>query len=140
MVDNLSASIHLRALLTDLFLLAEIAKSGSGRRRSEAPASFCFRSAADEGQDVAVRVLEPGGLDVADGVHVAFALHPRHVVVLESDPSSLESLDRRIEVGADAPGGRSGLVGPGKTRLVDEQRGLSGRERQAVGLLPSAPL
>jgi hypothetical protein len=29
MVDNLNASIHLRALLTDLFLLAEIAKSGS---------------------------------------------------------------------------------------------------------------
>ena len=32
MVDNLNASIHLRALLTDLFLIDEIVTSRSGKR------------------------------------------------------------------------------------------------------------
>ncbi len=37
LIDNLNASIHLRALLTDLFLIDEILK---GRQNQESPAGF----------------------------------------------------------------------------------------------------
>lgn len=37
LIDNLNASIHLRALLTDLFLLSEIAKTQSTPARPMAP-------------------------------------------------------------------------------------------------------
>jgi hypothetical protein len=35
LIDNLNASIHLRALLTDLFLIDETSKAGSGAARVE---------------------------------------------------------------------------------------------------------
>lgn len=38
LIDNLNASIHLRALLTDLFLLTEIAKTQGAPAK---PAAFC---------------------------------------------------------------------------------------------------
>lgn len=39
LIDNLNASIHLRALLTDLFLLSEIVKTQSTRRKPVVSAS-----------------------------------------------------------------------------------------------------
>src|SRR4026208_387917 len=83
----------------------------------------------DDVEDVAVRILEPGGFHAGGDGGVAFGRAAREVVVLEGDPLRLERALDRFELGADVPGHRRGLVAAGVLRLVDQQR----RGTAAVG-------
>jgi len=61
--------------------------------------------------DVAVRVLEPGELEVADSMDIALASDLRQVIVtLKGYTIRLEGLQDVVEVGADAPGDGRSLV------------------------------
>jgi hypothetical protein len=52
-------------------------------------------------EDVAVRVLEPGGLELSGDMDIAFSDEPRQIVVLEGDPLGLEGLDDSVQIVTD---------------------------------------
>src|SRR5688572_27426030 len=67
-------------------------------------------SAADEVQDIAVRVLEPGDLHVAGDMDVAFAAHAGPVIMLERDALRGQSFGQLRDAVADRPGHRRRLI------------------------------
>src|SRR6266446_7750417 len=87
-------------------------------RRSKLPLS-----STDQGEDVAVGILEPCRLDRARHMHVAFPGHSREVVVLEGNSLRLQRLHYFFHVRSDVPGGGARLVGSRVLRLVDEDPG-----------------
>src|SRR6266576_423577 len=76
-------------------------------------------------KDVAVRVFEPRGLEIAGKMDVAFTTEAGQVVMLESDVRSLQGPNDRLDFVTDAPGRRRRFVGAGKLRLVDHDGGIS---------------
>src|SRR5512141_3339515 len=74
----------------------------------------------DDGENVAVRILEPGISSFAHHVHVSLVCHSGEVVTLECHSFFLERNDFAIYV-LDCPCDRGRLVGSGELRSVDEQ-------------------
>jgi hypothetical protein len=92
-----------------------MAKSGHGKFREP----WLAASLIVDMQDVAVGILEPGGLELSGDVDVAFAAEPWRIIMFESNTCLLKVSHDGVHFFAYPPSRGRGLVGPGKLRLVD---------------------
>src|SRR5687768_16744123 len=75
--------------------------------------------ALDDGEDVALAVLEPGGLRAAAGIDAVPALHPWHVVLLELHAAGLELSHLAFDI-VDLPERLARLGRAGVRRWIEE--------------------
>src|SRR6185369_7653804 len=88
----------------------------------------------DEGQDVAVRILEPSGSQFSRDVHIALVVHLRQIIPLERDSLGLEVAHGAVDVRNDPCGGGR-LVGSGVLRPIDVHPGAAALQGQDFLLL-----
>ena len=86
------------------------------------------RLAIHYAENIAVRILEPGDLNIAGDVHVAFALRVREIVVLEPDALRLERAYDVLHI----------VNGPGEAR--DADYGVAGGKDDGVIFSKGQPL
>src|SRR6266567_3069922 len=99
-------------------------RQGASRPKSCSSQSANKLAAVDV-QDIAIRILEPSGLEISRNMDVAFATESGQVVVFEHDVRPLEGPDDGFDFVTDAPGRRCRLIGAGKLRLIDHDDGTS---------------
>ena len=89
----------------------------------------------------AVGILEPDHLHFAGDVDVAFETHVGAVrVMLEGHALGFQGGDDRVDLAADPPDRRIGLVGSGEFGTVDDERGVAGAEgRKTIFVQPHYP-
>src|SRR5215218_2882148 len=122
-----------------------------GRRRGPAPSWRRSRPAEgigqpaegllllDKAQDVAVGILEPGGLEAARAdVKVAARLEPRKVVLLERDSLFLQLTDLGLDI-VDVEVERGRLVRSGKVGLVDVNGRVTALQRHTFAPILLGP-
>src|SRR5262245_24120412 len=84
-------------------------------------------------QDVAVGILEPGGLELSSNVDVAFAPESGRVIMFERNTGLLKITHDGVHFFADSPSCGRGLVAPGKLRLVDDDCRIAASQRDNAG-------
>src|SRR5262245_51429989 len=84
-------------------------------------------------QDVAVGILEPGGLELSGNVDVAFAPESRRVIMFERNTGLLKITHDGVHFFADSPSCGRSLVAPGKLRLVDDDCRIAASQRDNAG-------
>ena len=93
-------------------------------------ASYVWRSAGlDQAQDIAVRVLEPGGLHSPGLVDVAVGGQPLKLVMLEADALVLQFADLGLDV-ADIERQKRRLVGSCELGFVDAEFGVAALQHE----------
>src|SRR5689334_22780597 len=107
--------------------------------RRHAPRSRCARraSAVVDVQDVAVGILEPGGLEISHHMDIAVATEAGQIIMLEADAGLAEASEDGVELAAEAPGGSGRTIGAGELRLVDQEGGGAasiGGHARTIGL------
>src|SRR5437870_4302527 len=116
---------------------ADLRKKGP-RRRSGGPSLVEAEDSApllDQAQDVAVRILEPGGLEstLAD-IQVALLREAGQIIFFEEDALVLELADFLVDV-VDVEGQRGGLVGAGEFGAIDVDQRVAALQRHAFAPL-----
>src|SRR5262245_27758189 len=84
-------------------------------------------------QDVAVGILEPGGLELSGNVDIAFAFESGRVIMFERNAGLLKITHDGVHFFADPPSCGRGSVGPGKLRLVDDDCRITASQRDNAG-------
>src|SRR5438093_4215929 len=89
----------------------------------------------DQTQDVAVRILEPGGLEsTLTDIKVALLLEAGQVIFFEEDALILELAHFLVDV-VDVEGQRGGLVGAGEFGSIDVDQRVATLQRHAFAPL-----
>src|SRR6266446_1145925 len=80
-------------------------------------------TAFGKAQSVALRILEPGGLEPLGGLDITLLLKPGQIVMFEENPLVFQLLNFLFEI-IDLNGQSSRLVGSGEWRAIDVDQGI----------------